>query len=236
MLRDILMTGARELGIRLTDTSADAFAGYYAFLEEKNRVMNLTAITDESDAAELHFLDSLSLLNLASFENKRVVDIGSGAGFPGVPMKLAEPGLTLTLLDAQQKRVAFLEELCERLGLTDVVCIQARAEEASHKPELRDAFDYAVSRAVARLNILCELCLPFVRPGGAFVAMKGTASDAEIDEARRAALTLGAAVETSVDYRIPGTEIVHRAVLIRKNGATPDGYPRRFARIQKKPL
>ncbi len=236
MLRDTLLTGAQALGIRLTETAVEAFARYYAFLEEKNRSVNLTAITDEKGAAELHFLDSLALLMLASFENKRVIDIGSGAGFPGVPLKLAVPSLSLTLLDAQQKRVAFLEELCGQLGLTDVVCIQARAEEAALKPDMRDAFDFAVSRAVARLNVLCELCLPFVKPDGLFVAMKGVDSHEEIEEARRAAQTLGAAVEKSVDYKIPGTSVVHRAVLIRKTNATPDGYPRRFARIQKKPL
>jgi 16S rRNA (guanine527-N7)-methyltransferase len=207
MLRSTLIAGAQALGIRLTETAVNAFTRYYEVLESKNRVMNLTAITDEKDAAELHFLDSLALLKLATFENKRVIDIGSGAGFPGVPMKLAEPGLSLGLLDAQQKRVDFLEELCAQLDLKDVECIQARAEEASHKPDRRDAYDYAVSRAVARLNVLCELSLPFVKPGGTFIALMGVDSVEELEEARRAAQTVGGDVERSVDYEIPGRRL-----------------------------
>jgi 16S rRNA (guanine527-N7)-methyltransferase len=236
MLEDILMQGARVLGIELSDDAVDTFVGYYRFLDEKNSVMDLTAITGEKDTAQLHFLDSLALLKLTSFKGRRVIDIGSAPGFPGLPLKLAEPDLSLTLLDAQRKRVAFLEELCAQLRLSDVVCLQARAEEAAHRPGVRDAFDFAVSRAVARLSILCELCLPFVKPGGAFITMKGTDSDDELAEARTAIKTLGAVLEQTVDYEIPTAGIIHRAVLIRKTTATPDGYPRRFARIQNKPL
>ena len=236
MIRGTLIKGAAEMSIRLTETAVDAMVRYAIFLEEKSRVINLTAITDEKGIAELHFLDSLALLKLADFRDKRVIDVGSGAGFPGVPLKLAEPGLMLTLLDAQQKKITFLEELCGRLGLTDVSCVQARAEEASQQPDMRDTFDFTVSRAVARLNILCELCLPFVKPGGQFIAMKGVDSDDEISRARAAAKTLGAEIETVADYLIPGTDIRRRAVVIRKDSVTPDGYPRRFARIQKKPL
>lgn len=235
-MRHILVQGAAELGLALSDAQLEQFERYFAILTEKNRVMNLTAITEEADAARLHFLDCLALLPLGGFEGASVIDIGSGAGFPGVPFKIAREDIALTLLDAQQKRVGFLEELCRALGLEGVRCLHARAEEAALLPKMRDAFDVAVSRAVARLNVLIELCLPFVRPGGRFIAMKGPESDDEIREAARGAGILGAELETVRDYVIPGTDVRHRAVVYRKKRETPKGYPRRFAKIQKNPL
>ena len=235
-MREQLIQGASSFGIALTDTDVSAFDRYFRFLSEKNRVMNLTAISGENEVAGLHFLDSLALLTLEDFRDKNVIDIGSGAGFPGLPLKIADRSLMLTLLDAQQKRVGFLEELCDALGLCGVLCVHARAEEASRTAEYRDGFDFAVSRAVARLNVLSELCLPFVKPGGAFIAMKGTDSDEEIQEAAHAFAELGASLERAADYKIPGTDITHRAVVIRKLSPTPDAYPRRFAKIEKKPL
>jgi 16S rRNA (guanine527-N7)-methyltransferase len=233
-MNDILGRGAVQLGIGMTEAALDSFLRYYEFLEQKNSVMNLTTITGEKDVAELHFLDSLALLPMAAFKNKTVIDIGSGAGFPGVPLKIAEPSLRLTLLDAQQKRVDFLKELCQTIDIS-ADCLQARAEEAALTP-LRDSFDLAVSRAVARLNTLSELCLPFVKPGGLFIAMKGVDSDEELREAENAFRKMGAALEEVRDYTIPGTDVTHRAVLVRKKTATPTGYPRRFAKIQKNPL
>lgn len=235
-MRNILIQGAQKLGIKLSEESILKLFDYYSFLEEKNRVMNLTAITGEKDVAELHFLDSLALLTLVSFAGKTVIDIGSGAGFPGIPMKIAEPSIELTLLDAQQKKIAFLDELSVRLHMTGIHCIHARAEEAALLPDMREQFDFAVSRAVAGLNVLSELCLPFVKTGGAFIAMKGTDSDEEISEAENALLKLGARLDKSMDYEIPGTGIYHRAVVIRKISVSPAGYPRRFAKIEKKPL
>lgn len=235
-MRDILKQGALKLNVQLSETALDKFSRYYEFLEEKNRVMNLTTITDKKDVAELHFLDSLSILDIASCTGKSVIDIGSGAGFPGVPMKIADPTLKLTLLEALQKKVVFLEELTRRLEMQDVQCLNARAEEAAHLPQMRDSFDFAVSRAVARLNVLIELCLPFVKPGGAFIAMKSTDSDQEIKEAENAAEKLGGKIERIYDYQIPGSGVTHRAVLIRKLMDTPQAYPRRFAKIQKSPL
>jgi 16S rRNA (guanine527-N7)-methyltransferase len=235
-MKNILIRSALEYGLQLTDDDIASFRLYHDFLEEKNRVMNLTAIAGAKDVAELHFLDSLALLTLTGFTGKSVIDVGSGAGFPGIPMKLAEKSIILTLLDAQQKRVGFMEELCRALALHDVRCVHARAEEAALTAAYRDSFDTAVSRAVATLNILGELCLPFVKPGGVFIAMKGTDSDGEISAAENAFHVLGAELEKVTDYRIPGTDITHRAVLVRKKSPTPEGYPRRYAKIEKKPL
>lgn len=231
-----LLQGAKKLGIELSEESVGRFRSYYTFLDEKNRVMNLTAITGEKDVTELHFLDSLALLPFASFAGTTVIDIGSGAGFPGVPMKIAEPSIKLTLLDAQQKRVAFLKELSIRLQMEDIHCLHARAEETALLPDKREQYDFAVSRAVAGLNVLSELCLPFVKPGGTFIAMKAVDSDDEIKQAEQAFTKLGATLDKIEDYEIPGTEICHRAVMIRKVSATPPGYPRRFVKIQKAPL
>jgi len=227
--------GADELGLTLPHGAPEAFDAYYLFLEECGETLNLTSVTGAQDVARLHFLDSLALLKAAPFSGARVIDVGSGAGFPGVPIKIAEPSVDLTLLDATGKRVKFLSDLCMTLSL-DVACICARAEEAAYKQELRGIFDIAVSRAVARLNILCELCLPFVRVGGVFIAMKGVDSAEELAQSRSAADSLGAKLEDCFDYSIPDTDITHRAVVLRKTSVTPEKYPRRFARIKKAPL
>ena len=232
-LRDILAQGAESRNIALNDAQLEAFRKYYEFLEERNRVMNLTAISGEEDVARLHFLDCIALLKLSDFKNKRVIDIGSGAGFPGIPMLIAEPTISLTLLDAQGKRVNFMSELLEKIGMS-AECLHLRAEEAPK--ELRGAFDYAVSRAVARLNILCELCIPFVKKGGYFIAMKGELADEEVAEAERAIKTLGCTLRSVTEYPIPDTDLRHRAVIMQKTANTPDKYPRRFAVIKKSPL
>ena len=224
------------MGLTLKGPALQNFRTYYTFLSEKNQVMNLTAISGEAEVARLHFLDCLAILGQGDFSGARVIDIGSGAGFPGLPLKIAQPDIQLTLLDAQQKRVRFLEELCERLSGIGARCLHARAEEAALDLELRDSFDFALSRAVARLNVLTELCLPFVRVGGAFIAMKGPDCDEEIAEARHAVTFLGGAIENTVDYTLPGTDITHRLVIIRKTAKTPKNYPRRFPKIQKNPL
>jgi 16S rRNA (guanine527-N7)-methyltransferase len=224
-----------QAGIKIDDQSAARFETYYAHLTEQNRVMNLTAITGEAETARLHFLDCLQLLKLVELENRRVIDVGTGAGFPGLPLKIARPSIELTLLDSLQKRVSFLEETCGLLGFSDVTCLHARAEEAA-TGELRERFDVALSRAVARLNLLSELCLPFVAVGGSFVAMKGPEAEVEVQEAARGISLLGGQVEKIWTYTIPGTELQHCAVWIKKIAPTPEKYPRRFAKIQKSPL
>ena len=227
--------GAEALGISVSDSVVAAFGTYFRFLTEHAQNYNLTTITEAEDVANLHFLDSLALLNVMNFDKLNVIDIGSGAGFPGVPLKMVCPDMDLTLLDATGKRVDFLSKLCDTLSIS-ALCIHARAEEASHDSDMREQYDIATSRAVAQLNILCELCLPFVRVGGYFLAMKGASSEVEVEDAQSAIETLGAIVEKSVDYTIPETEVTHRVIVIRKTSPTPEKYPRRFAKIQKSPI
>ena len=217
--------------ITLTDGQLDTLARFGQALLEKNQVMNLTAITEPEKVAELHFYDCLVLLNAADFRGKRVIDIGCGAGFPGVPLKIAEPSMDLTLLDSLGKRMDWLREVLPELQVEANV-VTARAEE--YVVNCRESFDIAVSRAVARLNILAELCLPYVRVGGKFLAMKGALAQEEVEEARRGIERLGGHVLRIFEY--PVADAVHKAVVIEKLRPTPPQYPRAFAKIKKSPL
>lgn len=228
----LLREGLNALG--LPEGAAAPLARYGELLLETNQVMNLTSITDPADVAALHFLDSAALLTLADFHDKSVADVGTGAGFPGLPLKIVEPSIRLTLLDAQGKRVRFLESVCRELGLEDVACIHGRAEEFA--ADRRESFDLVTSRAVAALPVLSELCLPLVKPGGYFLAMKSVDCEAELSSAKRALDTLGGRVEAVRDYEIPGTDVRHRLILIKKFRQTPEKYPRVFAKIKKNPL
>ena len=232
MMEAHLRKGLVELG--LGDDAAPSLLRFGELLLEKNKVMNLTAITDPEDVVSLHFLDSAALLTLADLKDKTVVDVGTGAGFPGMPLKILEPSIRMTLLDSLGKRITFLQEVCDELGLQNVQCVHARAEEFA--AEHRQSFDFAVSRAVASLELLCELCLPYLKVGGRFLAMKGVDSGEEINHAARCISILGGRLLPSVDYVIPGANVRHRVVLVEKCAPTPKGYPRRWAKIQKAPL
>jgi 16S rRNA (guanine527-N7)-methyltransferase len=233
MLEELLKSGLAALGLPAAEDALPLFRKYYDLLTARNRVMNLTAIAGEDETARLHFLDSAAALLPEPLAGRRVIDVGSGAGFPGLPMKLLEPSLSLTLLDAQRKRVDFLREVCEALGLADTACIHARAESGA---ALRETFDCAVSRAVARLNVLAELCLPYVKPGGVFLALKGPAAVDELSEAQKAVCLLGGTVERLFGYDLPGGSERRSIVVIRKTAPTPKKYPRRFALIKSSPL
>ena len=234
MLEEILASGFEALQLTPDPQAIARYRIYYDYLDEQNRVMNLTAISGEEDSARLHFLDCAALLKEAEFAGRRVIDVGTGAGFPGLALKVACPSIELTLLDSLDKRVRFLQELCEKLGFADVQCLHARAEEAP--AELRQSCDIAVSRAVARLNLLCELCLPFVKVGGLFLAMKGPGAEEEQNEAKHAIAALGGKAEGIRVYDVPGTELKHNVIVIRKTKDTPSRYPRRWAQMKKQPL
>ena len=227
-----LQAGLTALG--LSTEGIPALLRYGELLVETNKVMNLTAITDPEEIASLHFLDSAALLTLEDFRGTSVVDVGTGAGFPGLPLRILEPSIRLTLLDSLNKRIQFLETVCRDLGLPDVACVHSRAEEFAGAH--RESFDLAVSRAVAALPVLCELCLPLVRPGGTFLAMKSVDSDGELASAKTAIAVLGGAVSEVRDYQIPGTEVRHRLIVVKKVKKTPEKYPRMFAKIKKNPL
>lgn len=231
-MRELLCAGLAELG--LDAARAETLERFASLLLAKNEVMNLTAITEPVAVAQLHLLDSASLTKFIELRGKRVVDVGTGAGFPGMPLRILEDDFDLTLLDSLGKRIAWLEEVCDTLGLRRVECVHARAEEFA--AERREAYDVAVSRAVAQLGMLCELALPLVKVGGVFVAMKSVDTEEEINAAKRAVKVLGGRIAAVEDYTIPTSEVVHRAVVIEKVAPTPAKYPRAFAKIKKQPL
>ena len=238
-MEQIIKQGLAELGLldQVPPEAPEQLAEYGRLMLEKNQVMNLTAITDPEQAARLHMLDSAALLRCAGFSGeKTLLDVGTGAGLPGLPLKILVPSLQVTLLDSLGKRVDWLNEVCARLGLEGIQAIHARAEEQALQKGWRDSFDLVTARAVAQLRLLGELCLPFVKVGGVFLAMKTTDSGPELEEAAHCIKLLGGRAEACADYTVPGTEVTHRVIPIRKLAPTLKGYPRRWAKIQKEPL
>ena len=235
-MKTIISDGLAQLGLDANPHAAEQLAQYGQMLLEKNQVMNLTAIREPDQVARLHMLDCAALAGMADFAGKTLLDVGTGAGFPGLPLKILVPSLELTLLDSLNKRLDWLEEVAAALCLEGVRTVHARAEEQALVKGFRDSFDFATARAVADLRVLCELCLPYVRPGGTFLAMKSTSSDQELADTAHAIQLLGGRVREVRDYTIPGTDVVHRVVLIQKVAPTLKGYPRRWAKIQKAPL
>lgn len=238
-MREIIEKGLGELGLvgKVPDLSPALLERYGQMLLEKNQVMNLTAIKEPDQVAKLHMLDCAALMNCADFTGgKTLIDVGTGAGFPGLPLKILNPNLEVTLLDSLNKRVDWLREICEVLSLDKIQAIHARAEEQAQVKGFRDSFDFATARAVADLRLLSELCLPYVKVGGHFLSMKSVESDQEIEEAAHAIKLMGGRVRQITDYTVPGTDVVHRLVDIEKVAPTLKGYPRRWAKIQKSPL
>ena len=234
----LIAQGLEELGLtaQVPDQAPAQLAEYGRLLLEKNQVMNLTAIREEDGVARLHMLDCAALLRYADFQGKTLIDVGTGAGFPGLALKILVPSLKVTLLDALGKRVNWLNEVAQRLGLEGVEAIHARAEEQAQVKGFRDSFDFASARAVADLRLLSELCLPYVKVGGQFLAMKSVESGPELEGAAHAVKFMGGRLRETVDYTIPGTDVTHRVVLVDKVAPTLKGYPRRWAKIQKEPL
>lgn len=235
-MKEILQEGFSQMGLSPSPQAIDRLEEYARLLLKQNEVMNLTAITDPIQVARLHFLDSAAILTCQPLAGKALIDVGTGAGFPGLVLKILEPSLRLVLLDSLGKRVLWLESVCQALSLDGVTCIHARAEEQALLPGYRDSFDVAVSRAVASFPALCELCLPYVKPGGTFWAMKSLESASEVESGTTAVKALGGKVLPFVDYPIPGTEITHRLVPVRKCAPTPKGLPRSWGKIKKAPL
>ena len=231
IMKTTLCEGLPLLGLELSAETANTLCAFGEGVVKQNEVMNLTAITEPEKVARLHLLDSLTLLTLENFKGKTVIDVGCGAGFPGVPLKIACPEAKVTLLDSLGKRMNWLESFLPTLGVT-ARYITARAEEAV--TEHREKFDYATSRAVARLNILLELTAPYVRVGGKVLAMKGTAALEELEEAKGAIQKLGLQVETVKQFPIEDTG--HTVIVLKKVRHTPPQYPRRYAQIKKSPL
>ena len=237
-MEQMIADGLARLGLseKVPASSPALLARYGEMLLEKNKVMNLTAIREPDQVAKLHMLDCAALMNTAEFAGKTLIDVGTGAGFPGLPLKILNPDLQVTLLDSLNKRVDWLKEVCSALSLTGIEAIHARAEEQAQVKGFRDSFDFATARAVADLRLLSEICLPYVKVGGHFLAMKSVESDEEIEHAAHAIKFMGGRVRDIVDYPVPGTDVKHRVVVIEKVAPTLKGYPRRWAKIQKAPL
>ena len=231
MMEQTLREGLPRLNLSLTEQTQKTLCAFGKAVVEQNKVMNLTAITQPDQVAKLHLLDSLSVLTVAQLSGKKVIDVGCGAGFPGVPLKIACPGMELTLLDSLGKRMNWLQTVLPSLGV-EAQCVTARAEEAVQA--CRETYDYATSRAVARLPILLELTAPYVKVGGAVLAMKGTAAREELEESLGAIKKLGLKLEKVQEFPVDGT--AHTVIVLRKIAPTPKQYPRRYAKIKQCPL
>ena len=234
------LRGLSELGITITDEQLAKLHLYYEMMTETNKVMNLTAITEYEEVCIKHWLDSLCLVKavpeLASGAEYRVIDIGTGAGFPGVPLKILFPQIRLTLLDSLGKRISFLQGVVDQCGLTDTECLHARAEEYSRRPEYREKYDLCVSRAVTRMASLTELCLPYVKVGGRFIPYKAGECDEEVNEARKAIAVMGGKLLTSERFLVPESDLGRTLVVVKKERPTDKKYPRGGGKPMKNPI
>ena len=215
-MRELLVNGAADLGVCLNDAAVDRLFAYKEFLKEYNKKVNLTSIVDDEEIVVKHFLDSLTLVSELASGGRKVIDIGSGAGFPGVVLKIVMEDLDLVLMDSLNKRIRFLNELVGMLGLGGVRCVHGRAEELARRPEYREGFDFAVARAVANLTKLSGYCLPYVRVGGMFIAMKGRNYHEDVSEADGAIKSLGGKILEVKEIGLPGSDIVHSIIKIEK--------------------
>lgn len=230
-MKKTLQEGLPLLGLDLDEEIQNKLCAFGHAMVKQNEVMNLTAITEDTQVAKLHLLDSLTVLCTADLAGRKLIDVGCGAGFPGVPLAIACPEASITLLDSLGKRMKWLEEILPQLGI-HAECVTARAEEAV--ATRRESYDFATSRAVARLNILLELTAPYVKVGGAVLAMKGTAAREELAQCAGAIKKLGLKLEQVKEFPIDGTN--HSVIVLRKIAPTPKQYPRRYAKIKQSPL
>lgn len=237
IFRDVLATAAGEYSLRLTEEQLSHFTTYFEMLVEWNEKINLTAITDPNEVAVKHMIDSLSCYNGDIFKKgAKIIDVGTGAGFPGLPLKIFRPDLKLTLFDSLNKRILFLKAVAQKLEINDIEFVHSRAEDGGKNKQHREQYDIAVSRAVARLNVLSELCLPFVAVGGFFIALKGSQYSQEIKEATGALRQLGGEIAKIENVKLPGLDDVRAIVYIKKIKKTLAIYPRRPGVAEKNPL
>lgn len=236
-MKDILNNAFEKEGFPLTEEENEKFQIYYDTLIEWNQKINLTAIEEPTEVAYKHFVDSVCLKRVVKeLKGKKMIDIGTGAGFPGVPLKIMEPGLDLTLFDSLNKRIVFLQELCSKLDLKGVKAVHGRAEEFGIKPEYRAKYDIVTARAVARMPVLLEICLPFVKKGGIFIALKGPELEKEIEESKHALKELGGKVVDVQEFTLADGLYTRNLAVVKKVQDTPKKYPRKAGTPQKKPL
>lgn len=236
-LEELFFKSCQMLEIEITEQQYLQFLEYKKLLLEWNQKINLTAITQEKEIIQRHFIDSIAILNKLQLpSNAAIIDVGTGAGFPGIPIKIVMPQIQLTLLDSLQKRIAFLEEVTNTLALESVSCIHARAEDVGKNSKFREQFEYGVSRAVAALPILCEYCLPLIQVGGYFAALKGPEVTQELKDAEQAIPILGGELSKVEQIKIPFTDWSHTLVIIKKVGQTPPQYPRKAGKALKTPI
>ena len=231
MMDNLLKDGLDELNISLSQDQEDKIFKFYNMLIEKNKVMNLTRITDRQDFITKHVLDSLLIAKVKDVTGSKILDIGTGAGFPGIPVKIFFPDTEILLLDSLKKRLVFIDEVIKELGLENISTIHGRAEDLGHQENMREKFDLVVSRAVAEMSILSELSIPFVKKNGSFVAYKSAESGNEISDAEKHIQILGGKIESIQDVPLYGTDIIRKMVTIKKSGNTPKRYPRKPGKI-----
>lgn len=234
---NIIKNKLENLNLQPTQEQLSKLYSFYELLIEKNKVMNLTGITEYEEVIDKHFVDSVSIIKAIDLNKKiRIIDLGTGAGFPGIPLKIMFPNIEIVLVDSLNKRIKFLEEVVEQLQLTDISCIHSRAEDLAQNKEYREQFDLCVSRAVANLSTLCEYCIPFVKVGGNFVSYKSGVIQEELEQAKYAISTLGGELSEVINFTLPETDIERSFIKIKKNKNTQKKYPRKAGLPGKEPL
>lgn len=233
----LLEQGLSQLNIQSTDNQIEQFMKYYDLLIEKNKVMNLTSITDLNEVMTKHFLDSVLISNVLDMSDySTLVDVGTGAGFPGIPIKILFPHLKVTLIDSLNKRLKFLDDVISKLELNGIETVHGRAEDLGHNDLYREKYDLCVSRAVANLSTLSEYCIPFIKKSGVFASYKASDSEEEINNSKNAIKTLGGSISKVCEIDLPGTEVKRNIVIIKKDKCTPKKYPRKAGTPSKDPL
>ena len=234
---DLMKEAANEVGLELTEVQYEQFIKYMRLLQEWNEKINLTAITEDEEVIKKHFIDCIKAFKSDAIKNARnIIDVGTGAGFPGLPIAIMNPNVEVTLLDSLNKRINYLNTVVRELGLKNVTTIHSRAEDGARKPELREKFDVATSRAVANMAVLSEFCMPYVKKGGYFVALKGPSIDEELENGSNAIKILGGELKDIIEISIEETDLKHNIVEVKKIKTCPKTYPRKAGTITKKPL